>query len=342
MIDLRSDTVTKPSPAMLAAMANAELGDDDREGDPTVRRLQELAAAKLGKEAALFVPSGTMGNLLAYMAHCTHGAEVIISEKAHTFTSESTNAAAIHGVSMRQIPVDGPYLDPKRVEAAIRPPLRHQPRTEMIWVENTQVGLGGMLTSLENLAEIQDVARRHGLVVHMDGARIFNASVALGVDAQEVAQYADSVMFCISKGLSAPVGSMLVGSTDFVDRATWHCKRIGGRMRQAGVIAAAGIVALEQMVDRLQEDHDNARFLAERLVDVPALELDLEQVQTNIILTQLRSTRFDQKQAIEALHDAGVWPLASGRDGLRFVTHYGITRDDCAQAAQICQTVLTG
>jgi len=340
MIDLRSDTVTKPSPAMLKAMANAELGDDDREGDPTVRRLQELAAEKLAKEAALFVPSGTMGNLLAYMAHCTHGAEVIISEKAHTFTSESTNAAAIHGVSMRQIPVEGPYLDPKRVEAAIRLPLRHQPRTEMIWVENTQVGLGGMLTSLENLAEIQDIAERHGLLVHMDGARIFNASVALGVDVQKVAQYADSVMFCISKGLSAPVGSMLVGSTDFIDRATWHCKRIGGRMRQAGVIAAAGVVALEQMVDRLQEDHDNARFLAERLVGIPALELDLEQVQTNIILTRLRSTRLDQKQAIEALHDAGVWPLASSRDGLRFVTHYGITKDDCARAAEICQTVL--
>jgi len=325
---------------MLKAMANAELGDDDREGDPTVRRLQELAAEKLAKEAALFVPSGTMGNLLAYMAHCTHGAEVIISEKAHTFTSESTNAAAIHGVSMRQIPVEGPYLDPKRVEAAIRLPLRHQPRTEMIWVENTQVGLGGMLTSLENLAEIQDIAERHGLLVHMDGARIFNASVALGVDVQKVAQYADSVMFCISKGLSAPVGSMLVGSTDFIDRATWHCKRIGGRMRQAGVIAAAGVVALEQMVDRLQEDHDNARFLAERLVGIPALELDLEQVQTNIILTRLRSTRLDQKQAIEALHDAGVWPLASSRDGLRFVTHYGITKDDCARAAEICQTVL--
>jgi threonine aldolase len=209
----------------------------------------------------------------------------------------------------------------------------------MIWVENTQVGLGGMLMSLENLAEIQAVAKRHGLIVNMDGARIFNAALAMGVEARQIAQYADSVMFCISKGLSAPVGSLLVGAREFVEKATWHCKRIGGRMRQAGVIAAAGIVALEQMVDRLQEDHDNARFLAEQLQDVPALELDLNQVQTNIILARLKGERLSQPEAIRALYEKGLWVLASGRDGLRLVTHYGISRSDCAKAAEICRSV---
>jgi len=341
MIDLRSDTVTRPSPAMWDAMANAELGDDDREGDPTVRRLQELAAEKLGKEAALFVPSGTMGNLLAHLAHCNYGAEVIISDRAHTFTSETTNACAVHGISLKQIPTTGPFLDTEKVEAAIRPSRRICPYTEMVWVENTQVGYGGMLMPLENMAAIQAVAVKHGLKVHMDGARIFNAAVALGVDASEVAQYTDSVMFCISKGLSAPVGSLLVGSAKFIEEATWHCKRIGGRMRQAGIIAAAGVVALEQMIDRLQEDHDNARFLAERLSEIPALDIDLNQVQTNIILARSNSSRFDQEQAAEALEKNGVWVLHLGTNILRFVTHYGITRDDCARAAAICRDVLS-
>jgi threonine aldolase len=321
-------------------MVHAELGDDDREGDPTVRRLQEMAAAKMGKEAALYVPSGTMGNLLAYMTHCTHGAEVILGDRAHTFTSESGNAAAIHGIVMRQIPTTGPSLDPGLVEAAIRPPLRHVPKTEMIWVEQTHVGYGGMLTPLENLAAIHGIAKAHGLAVHMDGARIFHAAVALGLDSREIARHADSVMFCISKGLSAPVGSLLAGSAEFIQRATWHCKRIGGRMRQAGVIAAAGVVALEQMIDRLQEDHENARFLAERLKKIPALGIDLHQVETNIVLARLRSSRYQQAEAIEALRQQGVWVLACGRDSLRFVTHYGVTREDCARAAAISRKVL--
>ncbi|MBI2191322.1 MAG: threonine aldolase family protein [Planctomycetes bacterium] len=340
LIDLRSDTVTKPSPAMLEAMVRAELGDDDREGDPTVRRLQDLAASKLGKEAALYVPSGTMGNLLAYMTQCTYGAEVIVGDRSHTFTSECTNAASVHGVSMLQIPTTGPFLDPARVEAAIRPALRVCPRTEMVWVENTQVNYMGRVTPLANLAAIQEVARRHRLVVHMDGARIFNAAVALGVDAARIAQYADSVMFCVSKGLAAPVGSLLAGSKDFIERATWQCKKIGGRMRQAGVIAAAGVVALEKMIDRLQEDHDNARFLASRLADLPCLEFDPAHVETNIIQARLRHRRYNQAQAIQALHERGLWVLRSAADGLRFVTHYGIERRHCQQAAAICREVL--
>lgn len=340
LIDLRSDTVTKPSPAMLEAMCRAELGDDDREGDPTVRRLQELAAAKLGKEAALYVPSGTMGNLLAYMTHCTHGAEVIVSDKSHTFTSESGNASAVHGISLRQIPTTGPFLDPALVEAAIRPRLRVCPQTEMLWVENTQVNYSGMVTPLENLAAIQAIAKKHKLAVHMDGARIFNAAVALGIDASQIAHYADSVMFCVSKGLAAPVGSLLVGGKDFVDRATWECKKIGGRMRQAGVIAAAGVVALEKMVDRLCVDHENASYLAHRLAELPTLEIRTNMVETNIIQSRLRSRRYNQAQAIEALHQNGLWVLRSGADGLRFVTHYGIERKHCEAAVEICRNVL--
>lgn len=342
-VDLRSDTVTLPSPAMREAMYRAELGDDVFGEDPTVNQLQELAAERMGKEAALFVASGTMGNLLALLTHCDRGDGAIMGDQSHTLLNEGGGSAAFGGVYLRSIrnQPDG-TLDPEAIEAAIPVPDAHHPRINLVCLENTQNYCGGVPLSASYTAEVADLAHRHGLSLHLDGARIFNAAVALGVEAAELATPADSVMFCLSKGLSCPVGSMLCGDADFIRRAHRNRKIIGGGMRQVGVLAAAGIVALEQMVDRLQEDHDNARVLAEGIAEIRGLELDPATVCTNIVFFDVNSTRVNAQELCQLLREVGVLMLALGPGRVRAVTHYGIEQADVKYGLQMMRQVLQG
>ncbi len=332
MIDLRSDTVTLPTPAMRRAMYEAEVGDDVYGEDPTVNRLEALAAEMLGKEAALLVTSGTQGNLAAVLAHCGRGDEVIVGDLAHMYLYEQGGMAALAGVHPRVVPnAEDGTLPLQQVEAAIRPDNIHFPRTRLIAVENTHNRRYGAPLGPDYLRRLRALADRHGLKVHMDGARIFNAAIALGVPARELAAYADTVMFCLSKGLSAPVGSMLVGPAEFIAEARRARKVLGGGMRQAGVIAAAGIVALTQMVDRLAEDHARAQRLAQALANMPGLQVDLQRVYTNMVYVDLEPphTATDFAQRLAAL---GVRVHPVGPRRLRLVTHYGIEDEHIAQA----------
>jgi threonine aldolase len=329
-IDLRSDTVTKPTAEMRAAMAEAPVGDDVYGEDPTVNRMQAMASELMGKEAGLFVPSGTMGNLAALLAHCGRGDEIILGDKAHTFTSEAAGMAALGGVHSYQIPnqVDG-TLDLGDIIAAIRPDNPHQPVTRLIALENTHNRCGGAPLSVEYTQSVGDIARRYGLRLHLDGARIFNAAVALGVQAADLAAAADSVTFCLSKGLSAPVGSVLCGSRDFITRVHRIRKQLGGGMRQAGILAAAGIVALETMIDRLAEDHRRARRLAEGVSGISDLSLVYGMPRTNMVFLSLsEGARMDAPQIGERLVAQGVRVHVTGSRTFRLVTHHGI--DDAA------------
>jgi threonine aldolase len=328
MIDLRSDTVTLPSSAMRQAMATAELGDDVYGEDPTVNRLQELAAELLGKEAGLFVASGTMGNLVALLSHCRRGDEAILGDESHIFWYESGGAAALGGIPFNLRPT-GRFgaLDPADVARAIRPQRPGFPRTGVVCLENTHNRCGGAVLSPAYLREVASVAHERGVPVHLDGARIFNAAVALGLPASAIAAGVDSVQSCLSKGLAAPVGSLLAGSADFVAEARRNRKLVGGAMRQAGVIAAAGLVALDEMVGRLAEDHARARRLAEGLAEIPGVIVDLETVQTNIVI--FRPPRgLEPAAAIAGFAARGVRVSDLGTRGLRMVTHYQI--DDAA------------
>lgn len=343
-IDLRSDTVTLPTPAMREAMYRAELGDDVYGEDPTVNRLEELTAERLGKEAALFVVSGTMGNLVSLLTHCGRGDEIILGDKAHIFLYEAGGISALGGVQVHTVP-NSPngMLDPQQVEEAVRSPSNiHFPRSRVICLENTHNRCGGAALSPAQMATIRAVAQRHGLAVHLDGARIFNAAVALGVDAREIAAQADSVQLCFSKGLSAPVGSAICGSKAFIQQARRNRKIVGGAMRQAGVIAAAAIVALEQMVERLAEDHANARRLAEGLAEIPALSVDLASVQSNIVIFGLRDLQAQPAAVVSALFTEGVQINAIDAHRFRAVTHYGITADDIERALMAFGKVLSG
>ncbi len=329
VIDLRSDTVTKPTPAMREAMYRAEVGDDVFGEDPTVNRLETLAAERMGKEAGLFVASGTMGNLVAVLTHCGRGNEMILGDQAHTFMYEAGGPAALGGVHPRPLPnqPDG-TLDLAAIEAAIRPENVHFPRSRLICLENTHNRCGGAALTPEYTAQVGAIARKHGLKLHIDGARIFNAAIALGVPVTALTEPADSVSFCLSKGLCAPVGSVLCGSREFIAEARRARKIVGGGMRQAGVIAAAGIVALEQMVDRLAEDHENARRLAEGLAELPGVQIDPARVQTNIVIFELSWEDMTPGELVSRLRDEGVWLLAIGGRRLRAVTHYPITAED--------------
>ena len=286
-IDLRSDTITMPTPEMRQAMANAELGDDVLGEDPTVNRLEAQMAERLGKKAGLFVPSGTMGNLTSLLAHCGRGDEVILGDLSHTFLYEAGGMAALGGIHPFTVPnqSDG-TLRLTDIESAIRSDNPHFPTSRLICLENTHNRCGGVPLTPEYTRQVGDLARRYSLKLHLDGARIFNAAIALDVPAAELAAPADSIMICLSKALCAPVGSVLCGDEDFIQRARRVRKQLGGGMRQAGVIAAAGIVALENLVDRLAEDHKRARILAERLRDVPGLILELEKPPTNMVYVQ--------------------------------------------------------
>src|SRR5215472_48552 len=271
VIDLRSDTLTMPTPEMRRAMAEAELGDDVFREDPTVNRLQEMAAERMGKEAALLVTSGTQGNLVGILSHTQRGDEIIVGDQSHVFHYEVAGAAVVGSLQLRTVRnIDG-MLDPAEVEAAIRPQDVHAPRTGVVCLENTHNRNGGAPLSASHTKAVADVAHRHGVLVHLDGARVFNAAVALDVDVRELTAPVDSVTFCLSKGLAAPVGSVLCGSKDYVETARKYRKMLGGGMREAGIIAAAGIVALTTMVDRLAEDHANARLIADRLAEIPGI-----------------------------------------------------------------------
>ena len=328
-IDLRSDTVTLPTPPMRAAMANAELGDDVMHEDPTINRLEEMAAARTNKPAALFVSSGTMGNLVALLTHCGRGDEVIVGDKAHTFINEVGGMAALGGIQPRSLinqPDGTMALDD--VRNAIRGDNVHWPRTRLITLENTHNSCYGSPLAPAYLWSVYDLAQAHKIKVHTDGARIFNAAIALGVPVSELTRYTDTISFCLSKGLSAPVGSLLCGPEDFIAEARRHRKMVGGGMRQAGVLAAAGIVALETMIDRLADDHANAKQLAEGLADIPGIELDPGRVKTNIVFFDLQLGAPTAAQLAQRLAAEGVLIGAIGERRMRAVTHYGIESAD--------------
>ncbi len=336
IIDLRSDTVTHPTPAMREAMYRAEVGDDVMGEDPTVNRLQEMAAERMGKEAALFVASGTMGNLICILAQCGRGDEVIMGDKAHTFLFEAGGPSVLGGVHVRTVRNrDDGTVDPAEVEAAVRPDNVHFPRSRLVVLENTHNRCGGAVLTRAQMDPVVAVARKHNLNAHLDGARIFNAAVALGVDARTLAEPFDTVSFCLSKGLSAPVGSLVCGSREFVREATRLRKVLGGGMRQAGIIAAAGIVALEQMVDRLADDHANARRLAVGLAEMGVFDIRPERVQSNILIFGLATDRFTPQQLVARCAQDGLKFQAIEGGQFRMVTHYGIEREDIDAALGI-------
>jgi threonine aldolase len=340
MIDLRSDTVTLPTPAMREAMYRAEVGDDVYHEDPTINRLQEIAAESLGKEAALFVASGTMGNAAAVLAHAGRGEAVIVGNQCHIYHYEVGGASTLGGSPMVVVPTDPEgMLDPREVQINISDGSdEHSAPSALLCIENTHNRCGGTVLSVEQVEQLTSLAHAHGLAVHMDGARVFNAAIALGVPASALVRTVDSVMFCLSKGLSAPVGSMLVGSRDFIHRAHHMRKLLGGGMRQAGILAAAGIVALEQMVDRLAEDHETCRQLAHGLADYPQVEVNVDRVVTNMVMFSVRNSQQEPlseaktMQFLEKVAEHGVLMGHIGQGKIRAVTHSGIDTNDISTA----------
>lgn len=335
-IDLRSDTVTHPTPEMRTAMAQAPVGDDVYGEDPTVNRLQALAAQMLGKEAGLFVPSGTMGNLAAILAHCGRGDEIILGHLAHTFLYEAGGIAALGGVHPHTIPnqPDG-TLSLDDIRAAIRPDDAHMPVTRLVTIENTHNRCGGTALDVAYTRAVGELARQHDLKFHIDGARIFNAAAALGVDPADLVAPADSVTFCLSKGLCAPVGSLICGSVEFIQRAHRLRKQLGGGMRQAGILAAAGIVALETIVPRLEEDHQRAAQLATGLANIAGLYLDPGGPHTNMVYLNLEpSLNLNAAQLADRLTAQQVRVGVVGERRFRLVLHYWITDEDVHRTVQ--------
>ncbi|HKB33611.1 MAG TPA: GntG family PLP-dependent aldolase [Candidatus Dormibacteraeota bacterium] len=339
-IDLRSDTVTMPTPEMRHAMATVPLGDDVFGDDPMVNELEHVSASMLGKEAAVFLPSGTMGNVVGVAVNTRPGEEMIADADAHVFLYEAAGAAVIAGVQIRPVATAAGVMTPSQIEAALRPRDDfHQPITAAVSFEDTHNRHGGVVWPLENLRAAADAARGHGLRVHLDGARIFNASVAAGTDVADIAACGDTVTFCLSKGLGCPAGSVFCGSAESVQEARRWRKRLGGAMRQAGVIAATGVIALRTMVDRLADDHSNARTLAEGLAELPGVRCDLSRVQTNLVFFDLETMTGANFEAECAKR--GLLGGATGSHRVRFVTHYGITPDDIQSTLKICEEVLS-
>ena len=341
IIDLRSDTMTQPTDAMRRAMAEAEVGDDVFGEDPTINRLEEMAAERLGKEAALYVSSGTMGNLVSQLTHCGRGDEIILGSHAHTFFFEQGGSAAVGSIHPRTVPnqPDG-KLALEDIEAAIRGDNVHFPRTRLILLENTHNLCSGSPLGVDYMKAVGKIARRYNLKIHVDGARIFNAAVALGIEPKDLAAEADSVSFCLSKGLAAPVGSMVCGTRDFIDEARRARKVLGGGMRQGGVLAAAGIVALNEMVDRLADDHANAKKLAKGLTAIPGFSIDPDQIPTNIIFFEVTREGMTPEEFVQRIDSEGVRMLPVGSQKVRAVTHYHITSDDIDQALSVISKVM--
>jgi threonine aldolase len=342
MIDLRSDTVTQPTPAMREAMAKADVGDDVYGEDPTVNRLQELAAEKMGKEAGLFVPSGTMGNLAAILAHCQRGDEVILGNKAHTFLFEAGGISALGGVHSCQLPnlPDG-TLALEDIWEAIRPDDPHDPITRLVALENTHNRCGGVVLTAAYTRAVGDLAHENGLCLHMDGARIFNAAISSDVPVKKLVEPVDSITFCLSKALCAPVGSVICGSQEFIGRVLRIRKQLGGGMRQAGILAAAGIVALETMVERLAEDHQRAKRLAQGLGALPGLKMDPGTPYTNMVFCALsEEVPLSAAQVAQQLRQRGILVGDVSARRFRLVTHYWIDDDSVMETVKGFSEVL--
>jgi threonine aldolase len=321
-IDLRSDTVTRPTEAMLEAMRRAELGDDGREGDPTVRRLEALAAEKTGKEAGMFVVSGTMGNLVALLTHTGRGGEVLMEKGSHIIRSEMGGVASVASLFFKGLSGTRGAMDIEELEEAISPALHHNRlATALICMETTHNDAGGAALPLEHMARVAAIARANGIPIHTDGARVFNAAARLGVPAKRIAEHTDTLNFCVSKGLSAPIGSLLVGSKAFIDRARAFRRMVGGNLRQGGIAAAAGVVALEQMVDRLADDHRMARRLAEGLHKIDASLIEPDDVETNIVQIDTHSSGRRASEWLDGLKSRGVLSGVWSPWRLRLVTH---------------------
>lgn len=338
VVDLRSDTVTLPTTEMLDAMRSAPLGDDVYGEDPTVNRLEEIAAKKMGKEAALLTTSGTQANLVSVLSQTKRGEEVILEAEAHMYYYEVGAFSVLGGLIPRLVKGQRGVLTPKDIESALRPPNIHFPPTSLVCIENTHNRAGGTVWTPSQTRAGYEFAHGRGLKVHMDGARIFNAAIAQNIDVKELTKFVDSMMFCLSKGLSAPIGSLTVGDREFVDSARRYRKMLGGGMRQAGVIAAAGIVAIEKMVDRLKDDHSNAQMLSKGLTSIEGISIDPSQVQTNIVVYDVSRLGIDGGTWITKLNDSGVKAGALEGSRVRMVTHRGIEKDDIEYTLEVMQT----
>lgn len=339
IVDLRSDTVTLPTEEMLEAIRNAELGDDVYKEDPTVNRLEEMAARKMGKEAALLVPTGTMANLVSVTSNTARGDSAILEADAHIYWYEVGGISAIAGVLALPVKGEMGVMNPEDIEAAIRPRSVHQPPTTLVCIENTHNRAGGTIVAPDQIGAISKVAKEHNLKLYMDGARVFNAAIALKVDVREFTRHVDNLMFCLSKGLSCPIGSVVVGSEEFIEKAKKVRKIVGGGMRQAGIIAAPGIIALEKMIDRLEDDHRNARFLAEGLTSIRGIDVDLRTVQTNMVMFDVGGLDAGADRFVSKLRERGVLALNLGKTRIRMVTHRGIEREDVEMAIAAIESV---
>ncbi len=337
-IDLRSDTVTLPTEEMRKAMYEAVVGDDVYEDDPTINKLEKLAAEKMGKEAALFVASGTMGNQIAIMTHTKLGDEIIVGANCHIVQHEVGAAARLSGVSYAVVDNPDNRIHREDVLRKIRSENIHHPETGLLCLENALSD--GTVVSLEEMKELYEAAHEHNIPVHLDGARIFNAAIYLNVEAKEIAKYADSVMFCVSKGLCSPVGSLLCGSEEFIRKARKMRKILGGGMRQAGFLAACGIISLEKMGDRLKEDHDNAKYLASKLNELEGFSVDLEKVQINMVFCSVNRDNFDFEDFAKKLLEKGIKTNPGEEGVIRFVTNKDVTREDLDYTIQCIKEIL--
>ncbi len=340
IIDLRSDTITKPTPKMREAMFNAEVGDDCYGEDPTVNELERLAAEKMGKEAAMFVPTGTMGNTSAVMTHVKHGDSIILEPECHIYYYERGNLSSLAGALPLLAPGDGGCPDPNIVEELLIPNA-NRPKVALVCLENTHNRACGRAIPIEKMRTIYELSHRYNVPVHLDGARIFNAAIALNTTAKEIAKYADSVMFCLSKGLGAPVGSLLTGTKEFIKEARTVRKRLGGAMRQAGVIASAGIIALQEMIDRLVEDHENAKLLANELAKIEKVKDGLITGETNMVMIDTKPLKIKASDLAQELNKRNVKVSVYGLYKIRLVTNKEVTKDDILIAVEAFKDFIT-
>ena len=339
-IDLRSDTVTLPTEEMLEAAKHAKLGDDVYGEDATVNQLQEMAAKKMGKEAALLVPSGTQANLISLMSNCKRGELVILESESHIYWYEVGGVSAIAGLLPWPIKSSTGAFTPYELETTIRPKNIHYPEPSLVCIEDTHNRYGGTILTPNQIKVISGVAKAHSLKLYLDGARIFNAAVGLGVNVTEFTKYVDNLMFSLSKGLCCPVGSVIVGSQEFIDKARKTRKMLGGGMRQAGIIAAPGIIALEKMIDRLREDHENAKFLAEKIAKIDGVKINLGNVQTNIVTFDISASGVTDDFLLLKLKESGILALAQAKNKIRLVTHRGIEKEHVETTAAAIERIL--
>ncbi len=340
-IDLRSDTVTLPTPEMLQAITNARLGDDVFKEDPTVNELEELAAKKTGKEAALLVTSGTQANLVSLMTNCKRGEQVFLESESHIYWYEAGGVSALAGLLPWPIKSETGFIEPSDLVAAIRPKNIHFPDPSLVCIENTHNRHGGAIITPTQLKELSAVAQANSLKLYMDGARIFNAATALGKDVKEFTKHVDNLMFSLSKGLCCPIGSLLLGTQEFIDKARRTRKLLGGGMRQAGIIAAPGIVALEKMIERLHEDHENAKLIATGISKLQGIKIKQSEVQTNIVTFELDPHKITDESLLNGLKQNGILALAQSKNKIRLVTHYGITKENAEKTVAVIDHMLT-